>query len=443
MFRSLNLLSVIVLLLFYLSICVGAFNLLRRQLVSIPRAPPPLDDNPGESLFLTSYLEIGQIDLARNLSQVHLQPAYSYPSYSGYLTVNKTCGPDASSLFGLFSEHGPIRVDKDEQLYSSNITWNSKYHLLFIDQPVDTGFSFTADDRCYVHTEDEVARDLYVMLIQFFQIYYEYAMCDFYATSESYGGKYVPAIVYKIHRENPQAKLKINLKGMAIGDGLVDPYNQGDYGPAMYQMGLIDQRQLEYINLLTSLAREAIWEGQYRQAYSIFGDLFDNIYSNMTGMIDAENYLRTDFPEELFYYIPWVMASEHRRQIHVGNMTYNDGEKVQIALQDDAMQSIASKVALIANSNYKVLIYSGLLDVIIFSSVTMNWVDKLEWNYANQLRAAERVIWKVKEDDQEVAGYLKRANSFFLAWIRNAGHSIPCDQPRAVFDLIDRFISAS
>lgn len=230
---------------------------------------------------------------------------------------------------------------------------------------------------------------------------------------------------------------------MAIGDGLIDPYNQWDYGPAMYQMGLIDEGQLEYVNLLTALAREAIRQGQYRQAYSIFSDLFDNVYSNMTGMIDAESYLRTNFPEDLFYYIPWMMANEHRRQIHVSNMTYNDGAKLQIALQDDAMQSITSKVAVIANSNNKVLIYNGLLDVIIPSAVTMNWVDKLEWNYADQLRSAERIIWRVKDDDRDVAGYPKRTHSLFLAWIRNAGHSVPSDQPRAAFDLIDRFISAS
>ncbi|CAF2599343.1 unnamed protein product [Rotaria sp. Silwood2] len=324
-------------------------------------------------------------------------------------------GPGESSLFGLFSEHGPIQVDKAGQLHSSNITWNSKYHLLFIDQPVGTGFSFTTDDQCYVHTEDEVTRDLYGMLIQFFQIYYEYASCDFYATGESYGGKYAPAIVYRIHTEHPQAKLKINLKGMAVGDDLIDAYNQWDYGPAMYQMGLIDQLQLEYLNLLTALAREAIQQGQYRQAYSIFGDLFDNFCPNKAGMIDADNYLRTDFPEELFYYIPWVTASEHRRQIHVGNMTYNDGEKVQIGLQDDVMHSIASKVAVIANNNYKVLIYNGLVGVIISSSVTMNWIDKLEWNHADQLYDAERIVWKVKEDGREITGYLKRAHSFFVA----------------------------
>ena len=43
---------------------------------------------------------------------------------------------------------------------------------------------------------------------------------------QSYAGKYVPAIAYRIHVENKgNPKVKINLKGVAIGDGLVDPVN--------------------------------------------------------------------------------------------------------------------------------------------------------------------------------------------------------------------------
>lgn len=40
---------------------------------------------------------------------------------------------------------------------------------------------------------------------------------------QSYAGKYVPAISFYIHKNNPTAKVKINLVGMAIGDGLCDP----------------------------------------------------------------------------------------------------------------------------------------------------------------------------------------------------------------------------
>ncbi|CAF3360513.1 unnamed protein product [Rotaria socialis] len=446
---------------------VHGYDPLRRFLANVPQTPLQTNDDPGQPLFLSPYIESGQIDQARNLSRVNLQPDYSYPSYSGYLTVNKTLqsnlffwffpaqsgnasapvvvwlqgGPGASSLFGLFAEQGPIMVDKEKKLHPSATTWNMKYHLLYIDQPVGTGYSFTKSEDGYVTNEDEVARDLYAMLTQFFQIYYEYAASPFYVTGESYGGKYVPAIVYKIHVENPQAKIKINLKGMAIGDGLIDPYNQWDYGPVMYQFGLIDERQLEFVNLQTALARNAIRLQQYALAYDLFGNLFDEFYSNSTGLNDVYNYLLTQSPEAFGYYVPWVTANENRLKIHVGNLTYNDGGRVQKGLANDVMQTIVGKVAVIVD-NYKVLIYNGLLDVIIASSVTMDWVDKLQWQHADEFRSAERNVWKVKDTDTEVAGYLKQYNSFFVAWVRNAGHMVPSDQPRAAFDLIDRFVSA-
>ncbi|CAF4958301.1 unnamed protein product, partial [Rotaria socialis] len=45
-----------------------------------------VDDDPGEPLFLTPYLEQGQIEKARQLSSVELPP-YKQQSFSGYLTV--------------------------------------------------------------------------------------------------------------------------------------------------------------------------------------------------------------------------------------------------------------------------------------------------------------------------------------------------------------------
>ena len=106
--------------------------------------------------------------------------------------------------------------------------------MLYIDNPVGTGFSFTDSDAGYANNEDDVARDLYSALDQFFTLFGSYRANDFYVTGESYAGKYVPAISYKIHQENAVAKRKINLKGLAIGDGLCDPINQLDYGHFLY-----------------------------------------------------------------------------------------------------------------------------------------------------------------------------------------------------------------
>jgi vitellogenic carboxypeptidase-like protein len=147
-------------------------------------------------------------------------------------------GPGATSLFGLFNENGPIQVNTDGSLTERPINWNSLYSLLYIDNPVGTGYSFTSNDQGYTRSQDDVARDLYSALSQFFQIYTDYASSPFYVTGESYAGKYVPSITYKIHVENQNAsaKIKINLKGMSIGDGLTDPVNQYMYGDFLYQV---------------------------------------------------------------------------------------------------------------------------------------------------------------------------------------------------------------
>jgi len=50
----------------------------------------------------------------------------------------------------------------------------------------------------------------------------QYEGRDFFITGESYAGHYVPAIAYYLEMEATDVKL--NLKGIAIGNGLTDPY---------------------------------------------------------------------------------------------------------------------------------------------------------------------------------------------------------------------------
>lgn len=47
-------------------------------------------------------------------------------------------------------------------------------------------------------------------------------------SSQSYAGKYVPAIAHYIHSLNPVREFKIRLEGIAIGDAYSDPESVGD-----------------------------------------------------------------------------------------------------------------------------------------------------------------------------------------------------------------------
>ncbi len=99
-------------------------------------------------------------------------------------------GPGGTSMFGLFAENGPLLIDKTSTKATlRQWAWTKFAHVIYVDQPVGTGFSFTNDSSGYVSTEEEVARDMFEMLTQFFTLFSEYSHNVFYLTGESYAGK--------------------------------------------------------------------------------------------------------------------------------------------------------------------------------------------------------------------------------------------------------------
>ncbi|KAF9989920.1 hypothetical protein BGZ75_004308 [Mortierella antarctica] len=51
-------------------------------------------------------------------------------------------GPGSSSMIGLFFENGPIQVSENMKLTRRSVSWADEYSILFIDQPVGTGYSY-------------------------------------------------------------------------------------------------------------------------------------------------------------------------------------------------------------------------------------------------------------------------------------------------------------
>lgn len=224
----------------------------------------PITDDPGKPLFLTPFIEQNKIKEAQTAAEVYFNGFKHIKSYSGYLTVNKGYnsnlffwffpaqtdstnapvilwlqgGPGATSLFGLFAENGPFTVKAKKGLKLRKYAWTTSHSVIYIDNPVGTGYSFT--NGGYAQNETQVGAELYNALVQFFTLFPELQKNDFFVSGESYGGKYVPAVCYTILKNNPAAKLKINLQGLTIGNGFSDPEHQLKYSDYLYQIGLID-----------------------------------------------------------------------------------------------------------------------------------------------------------------------------------------------------------
>ena len=193
--------------------------------------------------------------------------------------------------------------------------------------------------------------------------------------------------------------------------------------------------------------RYAIREGRYSDAFTLSDSLIDgdlinttSYFTNVTGLRAYYNYLQTDISPSLSNYVKFITSVDRRRQIHVGNLTFHDDNKVEIMLMNDIFQSIPSEQLTSLFNNYKILIYNGLLDIICAESLTLNWISDLEWSHSNEYKNAKRQIWKVNLEDDQIAGYIKMVKNFILASIRNAGHMVPTDQPIAMLDLLKRFI---
>jgi hypothetical protein len=181
-------------------------------------------------------------------------------------------GPGTSSLLGLFIENGPFQfIERGPQnitLIRREHSWHkAPAYVLYVDQPVGTGFSFTTDDDLYPESNWELGIDFYYFLQHFFTLHADKFVIknekqqlytkNFFITGESHAGQYIPGIMDVIlernseiqeHLHNEEGSLKtiyISLKAGAIGNGSTDIYWQYNTGPAAYGHGLIGLQQLQ------------------------------------------------------------------------------------------------------------------------------------------------------------------------------------------------------
>lgn len=429
-----------------------------------------LPNDAGKPLILTPYLKQGSISLAQNLSRVTLTDSMGFRSHAGFFTVDENFdsnlyfwyfppfskiesapvilwlqgGPGGSSLFGLFTELGPLIALKDG-FALRKYHWALDYHLIFIDNPVGTGFSYTGNNNGYCNNETCIAKSLHIALKQFFQLFPKLIDNDFYIAGESYAGKYIPSLGMEIHKENANinGSKNINLKGLAMGNAYCDPINQLDYGNYLYQHGLIDDIQLkDFLKYQNEIAKQ-IKEKNWVQADVLMDRLMDgeltnsSLFKTYTGFDYYYNFLKTKSDEDMTVFTHLLQNDEVRQSVHVGGLPFDDGDNVRVHLALDILQSVSPAISELL-SHYRVMFYNGQLDIVVAYPLTENFLRNLKFSASEEYKTAKRHIWRVKD---HVAGYVKKAGNLTEVLIRNAGHMVPQDQPKWALNMIRRFIN--
>ena len=133
-------------------------------------------------------------------------------------------------MLGLYTENGPFNFKferehiKDPFKFERNeYSWNNHANVMYIDQPIGTGFSFVDSFGMLRWSEHAIASDFATFLHNFMYKYPEYKERPIYITGESYAGHYIPNIARHLQLNYDPW---INLQGVAIGNGWVDPFYQ-------------------------------------------------------------------------------------------------------------------------------------------------------------------------------------------------------------------------
>ncbi|KAJ8938320.1 hypothetical protein NQ314_011532 [Rhamnusium bicolor] len=95
-------------------------------------------------------------------------------------------GPGSSSTgFGNFAELGPL----DSDLNVRPTSWTNDVNVLFVDNPVGTGYSYVDSATALTTTNRQIAEDFLVLLKGFYDAVPIFKHIPLYIFCESYGGK--------------------------------------------------------------------------------------------------------------------------------------------------------------------------------------------------------------------------------------------------------------
>ena len=138
-------------------------------------------------------------------------------------------GPGCSGLLGKLTEMGPFRVAANgTALDFMPYSWNREANVIFVEQPLFTGYSFSSDPGDSITTDELNAERLTTFIDRWLDKFPGWRARDLYLSSESYGGHYVPmtatAILEHNERQLARGRPTINLRGCLLGNPLTSTY---------------------------------------------------------------------------------------------------------------------------------------------------------------------------------------------------------------------------
>lgn len=363
-------------------------------------------------------------------------------------------GPGASSSLGNFLENGPYRLHPNLTLTRNEYGWNQETHIMFVDNPVGTGYAHTPTGS-YATSFDQIAVQFRMALQDWYKQYPEFSTCPLHFTGESFAGVYIPVISMELQRWNhalqPGSEAqRIPLEAILVG-------NPGIWHWAQYG----SQIEYFYSHGLSSDATLAEAGGHWRRcaahmeaedpiaafeecsqiekvlsagAANVF--LYDTRkFGDLYGAVLAK--ALTDY----------LNTTGTREALHATHAVWMNGDgtaapnPVVNPLRHHLLSTLPiGWVSSLLDDGIRVTTYNGVTDGSCCNHLGHFSATKaLSWSGRESYLGAQRVQWG-SAGAAEPSGFVQEGGGLRFVWVMNSGHLVPYDRPEVALDMLRKHI---
>lgn len=371
-------------------------------------------------------------------------------------------GPGCSGLIGFMTEQGPFRPDANGKLQSNPYAWNKIANMVFLEQPVGVGFSYSDNKDDYKIGDDQAAQDNLNTVLAFLVKFPQFNNSALYITSESYGGHYMPTWADAIIKYNDANTYnKLNFKGFAVGNPYTDYYSgvgaqmETYWGKQLLPKPTWDTYVANGCTDPITMVNSSVCEFLLIDFMKKIGNL--NPYALdypvcLTGQQRAMNrFLFSDNdlsyePCEDNYSTDYLNQPDVKAALHVhSNIVWEECSRTTKYNLADKMLPMERYYRTILNSkthpDLRVLVYSGDDDGVCGTIGTQRWIYDLGFSVDS--------LWKTWYNDQgQLAGYVTKFNTpfskesrFSFMTVHFAGHEVPTYKPMEALQLFEMYLN--
>ena len=339
-----------------------------------------------------------------------------------------------------FSENGPFRINPDKTLKIHDYSWNTFSDLLYIDQPLGTGYSHVDDINRIPKTQEKVAEDLYEFFLNFLNEYPKYSGRPLYFVGQSYAGHYIPYIIpYFISQDNPS----LNIKGVAIGNGSTDRSIQNKEFPEFaYSKGLVSEFKyiisligFNYCSFFCKLEWQSYAEYFCQMPYQMILGVTEKQFSPYDVRLPCVN-------------PPWCLnntlieevggSNAFKKALGVEGRPWEDCNfTVYYAMRDDYYKSYKEGISSMIRSGLEVIIYYGIEDYICNYKGGYALIQNLEWEGTPHLINSP---WRDWYEGGELKATYQRYQKMTYINVYDAGHMVSTEQPEFALSMLWKLI---